>query len=228
MSINVQAQAHQELANSYVPAARYASEIGDDLVYTVTIGKPVAASTNGMLSAATVTTAKTLVKADLITNTVPYLYGATITLTVSASTTATFTVFGDDYLGQPMSETITITAGTTATSLRAFRWISRIVCPALAAITLSVGWTKNLGLPYVTTKILQETVNGVDQALGTLVAPVFTDPATVSTGDPRGKYLSSATFNGTNEITITALASAFINANGNGGIYGIKQYFAGS
>ena len=60
--------------------------------------------------------------------------------------------------------------------------------------------------------------------MGTLTAPVLTDPATVTTLDPRGLYTPNATMDGAKELVINAIASSWVNASGNGGLHGIAQY----
>lgn len=57
-----------------------------------------------------------------------------------------------------------------------------------------------------------------------VVAPDKTDPATVSTGDPRGTYEPLATPNGSVEVVVGMVGDATVNASGNGGLHGIQHY----
>lgn len=58
------------------------------------------------------------------------------------------------------------------------------------------------------------------------VHPDVTDPATVSTGDPRGAYESLADMDGSKEIIVGLLGQNEVNSDGNGGLHGIQHYFA--
>jgi hypothetical protein len=64
-------------------------------------------------------------------------------------------------------------------------------------------------------------------AVGAQFTPgVTTDPATSATGDPRGLYNPTAAFNGATEFLIGMIGDPAVNANGNGGLHGIKHYAA--
>lgn len=56
------------------------------------------------------------------------------------------------------------------------------------------------------------------------VRPVTTDPATVSTGDPRGTYEAMLTYDGASEIVVGLLADPSVNTSGNGGLHGIAHF----
>lgn len=56
--------------------------------------------------------------------------------------------------------------------------------------------------------------------------PDLTDPATTTTGDPRGSYESISTLDGATEIIVGLIGDNAVNASGNGGLHGIKHYFA--
>lgn len=58
------------------------------------------------------------------------------------------------------------------------------------------------------------------------LVPDTTDPATNVTGDPRGTYEALATLDDAIEIVVGCAFDAEVNANGNGGLMGIQQYFA--
>jgi hypothetical protein len=55
---------------------------------------------------------------------------------------------------------------------------------------------------------------------------VLTDPQTATTGDPRGTYAPNVTLDGSTEVEIYAIADRGVNDDGNGGLLGIKHYFA--
>jgi hypothetical protein len=56
------------------------------------------------------------------------------------------------------------------------------------------------------------------------VAPVFTDPQTATTGDPRGTYDPNGTLNGTRIFELDCDFDDFVNAANNGGMHGIRHF----
>lgn len=58
-----------------------------------------------------------------------------------------------------------------------------------------------------------------------VVLPDVTDPATATTGDPRGSYESLATLAGF-EIIVGIMGDSSVNASGNGGLHGIQHFYA--
>lgn len=54
----------------------------------------------------------------------------------------------------------------------------------------------------------------------------LTDPATASTGDPRGTYHPNTTLDGIIEVIVGMVGDTDVNAAGNGGLHGIRHYYA--
>ena len=61
---------------------------------------------------------------------------------------------------------------------------------------------------------------------GIFTAPVFTDPQTATTGDPRGLYEAFNTLDGSKVIEVVFAASRYMNSSNNGGLHGIQHFFA--
>jgi hypothetical protein len=135
-------------------------------------------------------------------------------------------LYGRDYLGQPMAQSFTLNGTTPVVGTKAFKWIDRITAGITAATTINVGFGSALGLPYRMSNVMEETANGAEATLGTFVAGVLTDPQTTTTGDPRGIYSPSTALNGSNRIMGTFMPYNVLNANGNGGLYGIAHVAA--
>jgi hypothetical protein len=89
-----------------------------------------------------------------------------------------------------------------------------------------LGYGSTFGLPYKTVAVAREFADNVVAAAGTLVAPDFTDPGTLTTGDPRGTYTPTTTPNGSKVIEVVCDFSNFVNPNNNGGLHGIKHFNA--
>ncbi len=53
--------------------------------------------------------------------------------------------------------------------------------------------------------------------------PDLTDPATRTTGEPRGSYESNVVLNGSTEIIVALMGDNNVNAAGNGGLHGIRH-----
>ena len=196
--------------NSYVPACGYAADVIHGAAYEVDFLTPIAAVATGILNAVAGVsgTAMTVFGSD----TADAPFGRNVTNGAGGSVT----VNGKDYLGQGMSETI---AASTAGN-KAFKWIDSIT-PAFTG-AVSVGFGTKLGLPYRMSNIIEEVANGAEASIGTFVAGVLTDPQTATTGDPRGTYIPSTALNGTNRIMGKFMPYNVLNANGNGGLFGIQ------
>jgi len=67
---------------------------------------------------------------------------------------------------------------------------------------------------------------GVEITPTQVVMPDLTDPATAITGDPRGSYESLGVLDGLTEIRVGLVGDSQVNASDNGGLHGIKHYFA--
>jgi hypothetical protein len=122
-----------------------------------------------------------------------------------------------------MTESFTLNGATPVVGRKAFKWVDRITAGVTAATTINVGFGSALGLPYRFDRVQGETGNGVSAAVGTLTTPDLTDPATSTTLDPRGLYVPTTALNGSNRIFATFLPYNIYNANGNGGLYGIRH-----
>ena len=85
-------------------------------------------------------------------------------------------------------------------------------------------WTSDAG-PNAGSVDLWATFTRVLNNFG-LVEPDKTDPATITTSDPRGLYIPNVTMNGAKEIVVYIRADNEANSSDNGGLYGIKHYYA--
>lgn len=223
---------HRKTSN-YVPAMGYASDVVHNGLSHFSLGTPAPASglTSGILAATSLDTA--LDTTTFVDDEADATYGRNVIIDLSGAGTPAVTIYGRDYLGQPMAETLT-GAGTTAVEgLKAFKWIDRATGDVVGGgVTVNIGWGDVLGLPYKTHKVVGETsratATGVvtAQSLGTFVIASEVDPATATTGDPRGTYNPTATLATTTEIFVDCICSAYVNAAGNGGLHGIAHYYA--
>lgn len=207
--------------NSYVPACGYAAEVIHNAAYQVDFGTPILAVAAGILSAQSIAAA--VDTTTFVTDTADAPFGRCVQVVASGAATSNVTVYGKDYLGQGMSESFTLNGTTPVVGLKAFKWIDRITAGITAATTINVGFHDKLGLPYRMSNVMEETVNGAEGTVGTFIAGVLTDPQTTTTGDPRGTYDPNATLNGSTRILATFMPNNLLNANGNGGLYGIAH-----
>jgi hypothetical protein len=160
-------------------------------------------------------------------------YGRTIIFTPSADPGVSGGQIdwrGFDYLGQPITQRVSGTNGSTTpvAGLKAFKRIStaKIVSVSTNAVTWSITSGDALGLPY-RGDVVWAREGGVMVAVGAQFTPgVLTDPATSISGDPRGLYNPTAAFNGSTETIVGMIGDPAVNANGNGGLHGIKHYAA--
>lgn len=208
--------------NSYVPACAYAADIIHMNAYETDFGTPAAASATSILNAQSIATAGTAT--TFVSDTIADNFGRNITVVASGAATSNVTVRGQDYLGQPVTESFTLNGTTPVVGVKAFKWINSITYGATAATTVNVGTGARLGVPYRFAQVDIEIANGAGATPGTLTAGNLTDPQTATTADPRGLYTPTTTLNGTNRILAQFAVYNVLNANGNGGVYGLAHF----
>ncbi len=215
--------------NQYVKAMRYAADLHDDGQYRLSFGAPAVEDPNGIIAAVTITGGATILPVGFVGGVEPVVdapWGRAVSFEGSAAGTPVVTLTGFDYLGQKITETVTMLTGAETWSLNAYSRLTKVVVASGVTGTLDLGFSDRLGLPYKTMQVEYEIEDGVLAAAGTLVVPVLTDPATAATGDPRGTYAPTGTLDGTADFSILATADNWINADGNGGYYGIAHFSA--
>ena len=219
------AQFRNRRYNSFVPSCAYAADVIHGAAYDVDFGTPIAAAAAGILSAQSIAAA--VDTTTFVSDTADVSWGRNVTVVASGAATSNVTVYGRDYLGQPMAESFTLNGTTPVVGVKAFKWIDRITAGITAATTINVGFGSKLGLPYRMSTFFEESLNGAEAAgAGTFVAGVLTDPQTLTTADPRGTYVPNSALNGTNRIKASFQPYNILNANGNGGLYGIAHVAA--
>lgn len=211
--------------NYYVPAMQGGADLGQLLDQRVNLGAVVLTDADGILDGVSIDPSlDTTTFNVLYTSAKMGKYGRNVIVLASGAATSTVTVIGRDYLGQPMRETLTLNGTNSVVGLKAFKYIDRITGTGTASTTIDLGWGVRLGLPYKTRAVEREYKDQVLAAAGTLTAPVVTDPATATTGDPRGTYTLTGTPDGTAIFEIDVQLDNAVNASGNGGLQGIKHY----
>lgn len=228
--------------NQYCPACAMVADARYGDTTRISFGKPVVADTDGIIkdaAALNVDTVTTVLKAvfdGAVGGDLGSRWGRNVTITASAAvgvgTEVIVTVTGRDYLGQPITENITVTHanGTdTQSGLKAFKEVTKLYSDGggSADETIEVGFGDVLGIPYKAVKVIsEEFADAIEGTLGTLVTPVLTDPGTITTGEPRGTYDPQSTLNGTSELCATFIFDNSVNSSGNGGYHGIAHYSA--
>lgn len=207
--------------NNYVPAMAYSSDVNYNGVTRVNFGAPAVANATAILSAQSIATATTV---DISATTIPDKYGRILQVVASGASTASLTVKGWDYLGQPISENFTLNGATPVVGKKAFKTLGTLVINTTTAATINLGTGTGFGLPYKAIRAEWETADGVVAAAGTLTAGVLTDPQTATTGDPRGTYVPTTTPDSTKIITAAFSFLNDVNTSNNGGLHGIRHY----
>jgi hypothetical protein len=208
--------------NNYVPNMQYASDVNYNGGTRVNIGFPQAANATIVGNAISIANAGTT---DLSNVTqFPETYGRNLTLVASGASTATVTVRGWDYLGQPLSEQFTLNGATPVAGNKAFKSFNSVTYTATAGTTINIGSGTKFGLPYKAIRCQFETAGGVLAAAGTLQAPNLADPQTATTTDPRGMYTPTTTPDGSTVITAVFDMMNDINLANHGGLHGIAQF----
>lgn len=192
--------------NDHVPNMQYAADVGDDQMALIVLPAMVAADADAILAAQSIASAGTVTTlAAGFTSDAMGKFGRNVTVVASGAATSLVTVSGRDYLGQYMSENLTLNGTTSVVGKKAFKHITAITFAATAATTINVGYGNALGLPYRTFRMQYELVNNVLAAnAGTIISAVDGDQ-TATSGDPRGTYTPHSTLvpNGAREYKVT-------------------------
>lgn len=154
-------------------------------------------------------------------------YGAALSVVASGASTSDINIKGFDYLGQPMTETVTLNGTTAVATKKCFKYIERIEIPASTAVTITITRKLILGLPYRTTKILAEERDGNTSTTSQLIAPTTVASTAISV-EPRGKF-NLATYAAAAHVVAVLVASDevfTINGKEEGGLFGIPHYSA--
>lgn len=191
-------------SNLYVPNMVFSADVDRNGYARCELGAPVALSANGIIAAQSI--ANALVKSAAGLNAAGHRtnmakYGRNVTIALSGAGTPTVTIFGLDYLGQPMSEDIVAAGAGTVAGKKAFKEVVAISTAAVAATTINVGWGNVLGLPYAAGAFIDEFQDGVAAGAGTKVVAILV-AQTATTGDPRGTYLPAVACDGTKDLVL--------------------------
>lgn len=195
--------------NMYVPDAQFSADI--DYVtgeYRADFGAVAAAAAAGILSAQSMAVAGStnVFVAGYLAKLAPF--GRQLSFVGPASTTNVVTVRGRDYMGQPISENVTLTSATPVNSLKIYRSLDSLTWTTDAeGISVNVGFTDVLGLPYRTVAVQNWLEDGVSATAGTFVAGASNSVAqTAGSSDPRGSVDFSSASNGVKTFSIIGLA----------------------
>ena len=211
--------------SEYCPAMRYAADVHMQGSTRISFSAPALSVAAGIISAQSIAAAGTMQAASMLLSTMDAPYGRTLSMVLSGAGAGTLTVDGWDYLGQAMSENITYNGATPVQGKKAFKYLRQITWTLVAATTLNVGFSTGLGLPYKAIKVYTEEASSVPVGtVGTLTAGILTDPATATTGDPRGTWVSTTAMDGVTVLTATFDFANDVNAAGNGGLHGIAHF----
>lgn len=118
-------------------------------------------------------------------------FGRCLQVVASGAAVSLVTVRGEDYLGQPMTEQMTLNGAVPVLGVKAFRRIREIFWGLTAGTTINVGWRDALGVPYAVSGlqagIFSELVDDVQSTAGNITAQLLT-AQTITSADPRGIY----------------------------------------
>lgn len=215
--------------NEYCPKLTGCAGKGDDQEYMMDLGTPTAVGVSSILLTAAVgatyTVADFLATGDLVGGKIVSApWGREIDFIASGAATNAITIYGRDYLGQPIKKVLALNGANRVVTACAFKYLDSFVIASGGSATVNVGYTVRLGLQYRTVAVNHEMADETRAAPGTLVAPVNTDPLTNIAGDPRGLYTPTTLADGVVRLRLSCLLLSTLNANGNGGLHGIQHY----
>jgi hypothetical protein len=157
-------------------------------------------------------------------------------VSVTAASGATYTtasVNGYDVYGYPMTENITITAGSTVNGKKAFKYIKSVVLSGGTADTThaySVGTADVFGLPLRSDTFGDIIVNNASSLVATTLITAATNylPAdrttpSATTADVRGTFAATSS-SGANKLIIRQSPQAYMVPYTTG-LFGLTQYY---
>ena len=218
-------QGFMQGVNTYVPGMQWCSSLSVAEGSVFSLGRPLASG--GPQTINIPANGSGYLTDPIVLTDTPYGRNITLAVTTALTGSTLVRVFGEDYLGQPLMEDFVVAGATGKKPF--YRILGARGAPghttAVAAVTVARG--PNLSLPYKgSIEWAKEANVFIDFAFAKWVAPDQTDPATATTGDPRGQYIPTATPDGVKEFVVCLRADTAVNANNNGGLHGIKQYSA--
>ena len=162
------------------------------------------------------------------------LLGRAVSITAAASATyATATVNGYDIYGYPMSEAITISAGSAVNGKKAFKYIKSVVLSGGTADTThaySVGTADVFGLPLRSDTFGDIIVNNASSLVATTLITAATNylPAdrttpSATTADVRGTFAATSS-SGANKLIVRQSPQAYMAPYATG-LFGLTQYY---
>lgn len=213
------AQFYPQRVNQRVPNMAYTADVTNGDIIHAQFGAPAALSTNNLVSLQSLAAAGSTPPAATYTGSEAQMgrYGRGVQIVASAAYAGVVTITGRDYLGQRMVETITANGATGVLGLKAFRYVDSVSWVTTGAVTLDVGVSNRLGLPYKFEQNIAETKNNLLAAnAGTFVPGLIsTTAATATNADVRGTYLPVTVIpDGTNTFELRYIADTS-NLHGN-------------
>lgn len=204
-------------ANQSVRNMVFAADVDKNGYVRMELGKPPALDADGIFAALSIATALTKNTTGLLSHRANMgRYGRNVTIVLSGAGAPTVTVYGLDYLGQPMAEQFTGNGTTPVVGKKAFKEVTSISSTLVAATTMNVGYGDILGLPYATTKLETELMDTVAATAGTFVTALQT-AQTATSNDPRGTYLPNSAPNGSRDYVLVGIALE-------GDLHGLAHY----
>ena len=177
----------------------------------------VAAVVDPAIVASAATESKTMYESEL-------KFGEIVAFSGNASADArVVTVKGEDYLGNPMVEKITLSKNTPVAGKKAFKKVLKVEVASGDAVAMST--TAKVGLPFQTAALVKVITNGVVDNTAALTA--FTHEQTATSNDPRGTVsLSHCTAGSEVEIifTVTEFCTKVDGVDDKGGLFGCKPF----
>jgi hypothetical protein len=134
----------------------------------------------------------------------------TVTSNNAGDTGWTMTVAGYDMWGQPQTEAIAVTANSTVTGVKAFKYVTSCTPSkgggGSTTGTLSVGTSDTIGFPLRSDfwEYAKIFYNGALVTASTgYTAAVGTSPATSTTGDSKGRYALQSAADGSKRLVVS-------------------------
>lgn len=158
--------------------------------------------------------------------TLPEAYGRAVKAVAGAANASVIKIHGRDYLGQRMTEAITLNGTTPVLGKKAFKYIDTFSWDGTASGTVTLTTLDVLGLPYAAAGLqtaLKDNKIPASNPL-TVVQIDSTATQTATTGDPRGTVTLSGSDAADGTKTFQAVIVAYHSSTI--GLHGVAQFYS--
>ena len=216
MGTRIQPSHFPKKINQRVPLMQYSADVIHGAPHIANLGSPATLDADGLFDGVAAEDSVQTHLASAMKSTYSQAngldanFGRNATMVGTAGSNHVATLWGRDYLGQPMKESFTLSGTTAQTGVKAFKWVDKLtIAVGAASDTVDVGWGDRLGLPYKLNRFIMGWEDLVEVGID-IGEYVIQDAAVAINGSSTSTYLApfDGWYIGTTGIYTTAMTAA--------------------